>query len=116
MNHGCASVSSVKIGSKGAKALALILSFASIGLSLCNQNAAASPWALEKFEIYHQHPDWITTRCQNMEKVNQKGVSNFTERVAMLEKEYNPNFSAQDPKEIIEFYRLFGQKFCPIAW
>ena len=96
--------------------MALILSFASIGLSLCNQNAAASPWALEKFEIYHQHPDWITTRCQNMEKVNQKGVSNFTERVAMLEKEYNPNFSAQDPKEIIEFYRLFGQKFCPIAW
>jgi hypothetical protein len=94
----------------------LILSLASVGLLLNQQNAVASPWALEKFEVYHQHPDWIATRCQNMEKVNQKGVSNFTQRVAMLEKEYNPNFSAQDPKEIIEFYRLFGQKFCPTVW
>jgi len=49
----------------------------------------ASPWAVEKFETYQQHPDWVNTRCQNMEKVNQKGLSNFTEKVASLEKEYN---------------------------
>jgi hypothetical protein len=51
-----------------------------------------------------------------MEKVNQKGLSNFTEKVAYLEKEHNPNFSAQSTKEIIEFYRLIGQRFCSTAW
>ena len=105
-----------KLGSKASKRLLLILSFTSMGFLLCNQNALASSWALEKFETYQQHPDWVNTRCQNMEKVNRKGLSNFTEKVAMLEKEYNSNFSAQNSKEIIEFYRLFGQKFCSTAW
>jgi hypothetical protein len=106
---------SSRVGSRS-KATLLILSIALIGFLLCNQNAIASSWALEKFETYQQHPDWVNTRCQNMEKVNQRGLSNYTEKVAMLEKEYNPNFSAQDPREIIEFYRLFGQKFCSTVW
>ena len=75
-----------------------------------------SSWAVEKFEVYQQHPDWVNTRCQNMVKVNGKGLSNFTEKVAMMEKEYNPNFAMQTIKEIMEFYRLFGRKFCPTAW
>jgi hypothetical protein len=96
--------------------LLVILSVASMALPLSNQTGIASSWAVEKFEAYQQHPDWVHTRCQNMEKVNQKGLSNFTEKVASLEKEYNPNFSAQSTKEIIEFYRLFGQRFCSTAW
>ena len=96
--------------------LLVILSVTSMALPLSNQTAMASPWAVEKFETYQQHPDWVNTRCQNMEKVNQKGLSNFTEKVASLEKEYNSNFSAQSTKEIIEFYRLFGQRFCSTAW
>ena len=51
-----------------------------------------------------------------MVKVNGKGLSNFTEKVAMMEKEYNPNFAMQTIKEILEFYRLFGRKFCSTAW
>jgi hypothetical protein len=74
------------------------------GIPLSNQTAMASPWAVEKFETYQLHPAWVNTRCQNMEKVNQKGLSNFTEKVSFLEKEYNSNFSAQSTKEIIEFY------------
>jgi len=96
--------------------LLVILSVASMALPLSNQTAMASPWAVEKFETYQQHPDWVNTRCQNMEKVNQKGLSNFTEKVASLEKEYNSNFSAQSTKEIIEFYGFFGQRFCSTAW
>jgi len=96
--------------------LLMILSVASIAIPLSNQPATASSWAVEKFETYQQHLDWVNTRCQNMEKVNQKGLSNFTEKVASLEKEYNPNFSAQSTKEIIEFYRLFGHRFCSTAW
>lgn len=85
-------------------------------LPLYSKPALASVWAVEKFQAYQQHPSWVNTRCQNMEKINQKGLSNFTEKVASLEKEYNPNFAAQSTKEILEFYRLFSQKFCSTAW
>jgi len=96
--------------------LAGVLTVAYMIPLICGQRAMASSWAVEKFENYRSHPDWIETRCQNMQKVNAKGLSNFTEKVALLEKEYNPNFSSQSAKEIIQFYRLFGQKFCSTAW
>ena len=104
------------VGPKRHKQLPLILSIASMVVPFRIQNAVASSWAVEKFETYQLHPDWVSTRCQNMEKVNQKGLSNFSEKVALLEKQYNPNFSGQNTKEIIEFYHLFRQKFCSTAW
>jgi hypothetical protein len=94
----------------------LILSFATMGLPFGSQKAIASSWAAEKFEAYQQHPDWVSTRCQNMQKVNAKGESNYTEKVAELEKQYNPNFSKQSTQAILEFYHLFGQKFCQNVW
>lgn len=94
----------------------MILLVASTCLLQHGTPGLASSWASEKFEVYHSHPDWIKTRCENMGKVNQKGMSNFNEKVASLEKEYNPNFSRQSVKEIIQFYHLFGRKFCPSAW
>jgi hypothetical protein len=105
-----------KMALNGFAKLMLILSITSIAFLSCNENATASIWSVEKLEEYQSHPDWVGTRCQNMEKVNQRGVSNFSDKVALLEKEYNPNFSSQNVKEIIEFYRLFGQKFCAKAW
>jgi len=105
-----------KVWFKKFEILPLILSLTSMVLGSLSQDAAASTWAAEKFAIYQSHPDWISTRCQNMEKVNQKGLSNFSEKVALLEKQYNPNFAGQTVKEIVEFYRLFGRKFCSSAW
>ena len=105
-----------KVGPRPFKRLPLILSIASMAFPFCIEHAIASTWVVEKFENYQLHPDWVNTRCQNMEKVNQKGLSNFSEKVALLEKEYNPNFSSQSVKEIIAFYHLFGQKFCSTAW
>ena len=105
-----------RVGPKASKRVWLILSSDSIGFLVCSQNAVASSWAVEKFEVYQQHPDWVNTRCQNMVKVNRKGLSNFTEKVAMMEKEYNPNFAMQTIREIMEFYRLFGRKFCSTGW
>jgi hypothetical protein len=83
--------------------LLVILSVASMALPLSNQSATASSWAVEKFKTYQQHPDWVNTRCQNMEKVNQKGLSNYTEKVASLEKEYNSNFRRKVPKRLLSF-------------
>ena len=105
-----------KVGSRRFNRVLLILSTASIIVPLSNQNAAAASWAVEKLENYQLHPDWVNRRCENMERVNQHGLSNFTEKVALLEKDYNPNFSTQNTKEIIEFYHLFGRKFCTTAW
>ena len=79
-----------RVGPKASKRVWLILSSALIGFLVCSQNAVASSWAVEKFEVYQQHPDWVNTRCQNMVKVNGKGLSNFTEKVAMMEKGVSP--------------------------
>jgi hypothetical protein len=83
--------------------LLVILSVASMALPLSNQTAMASPWAVEKFETYQQHPDWVNTRCQNMEKVNQKGLSNFTEKVASLEKNTIQTFRRKVPRRLLSF-------------
>jgi len=80
----------------------------------CGQSSSA--WVTNKFETYQSHPDWISTRCSNMQKVNGRGFSNYSEMIAELEKQRNPNFRNQTTKEILEFYRLFGAKFCPEAW
>ena len=86
------------------------------GLATVAIPATAANWANEKFATYQTRPEWIKTRCENMSKVNQKGISNFTDKVALMEKQYNPNFSRQSVSEILEFYHLFGEKFCTQAW
>ena len=76
----------------------------------------ASTWVDEKLEQYSARPAWIATRCENMSKVNQKGESVFDRKVAMLEKQYNPNFAQKSAAEILEFYHLFVRKFCQSVW
>ena len=51
-----------------------------------------------------------------MIKVNDKGESVFTRKIAALEQHYNPNFAAKRLNEIIEFYRLFKRYFCQSIW
>ena len=51
-----------------------------------------------------------------MSRVNQKGESVFDRKVAMLEKQYNPNFAQKSAAEILEFYHLFVRKFCQSVW
>lgn len=77
---------------------------------------SSTSWANSKFETYQSHPDWISTRCNNMLRVNEKGFSNYSEMIAELEKQKNPNFRSQSTQDILSFYRLFGAKFCPKAW
>ena len=85
-------------------------------LLLFDLASPASTWVDEKLEQYRARPAWIATRCENMSKVNQKGESVFDRKVAMMEKQYNPNFAQKSAAEILEFYHLFVRKFCQSVW
>ncbi len=103
-----------KVGPRPFKRLPLILSIASMAFPFCIEHAIASTWVVEKFENYQLHPDWVNTRCQNMEKVNQKGLSNFSEKLLCWKKNTTQTFPRKALRKSLHFTIYLDKNFAQL--